>query len=243
MGLFTSKIAAGVVLGSFTLAGAGLVFTGTGTLQQATDFVKEAGSKLTQFEGNEKILVSKINTLRDSANSKINEANSIITGKKAEINKLNENIKSMTSEKDNLTADIASLKQDITGLQANLKDSNTNLEATRTALNTKTNEYNSKVAELNATKEKIANYEGLLKYAEQKAEEADKLVAQLEKEIQKANAEVKAHGEAVNSVKEQTKDDQPLSQKELDALDTTLKDVNSGAAETKPTGTGEGSTK
>jgi hypothetical protein len=40
MGLFTSKIAIGVLAGGFTLAGAGLLFNGSETLQNASNFVK-----------------------------------------------------------------------------------------------------------------------------------------------------------------------------------------------------------
>ena len=57
--------------------------------------------------------------------------------------------------------------------------------------------------------------------------EADKHVTQLENEMNKANTEVAAHGQVVDQVKTDTKDDQPLSQGEVDAIDTAIPNVNS----------------
>jgi hypothetical protein len=44
--------------------------------------------------------------------------------------------------------------------------------------------------------------------------------------MQKANDEVAAMGQEVEKVKEQTKDDQPLQSGDVDAIDTTVNDVN-----------------
>ncbi|QNK46592.1 hypothetical protein H7F28_14540 [Brevibacterium sp. PAMC23299] len=51
----------------------------------------------------------------------------------------------------------------------------------------KTTEYDAKVKELAAANNTIKNLITILKYAEEKAGQADKLVAELLKEIQKAN--------------------------------------------------------
>jgi hypothetical protein len=47
-------------------------------------------------------------------------------------------------------------------------------------------------------------------------------VAQLEGELKKANDEVAAMGEEVDKVKEATKDDQPMTGDEVNAVDTTV---------------------
>jgi chromosome segregation ATPase len=71
MGIFTSKIFIGVIAGGFTLAGAGLLFTGADTLKDASEYVKDASTRLVQFEENEAILVGKISSLRENANQEI----------------------------------------------------------------------------------------------------------------------------------------------------------------------------
>ncbi|WP_144551310.1 hypothetical protein [Peribacillus simplex] len=65
-----------------------------------------------------------------------------------------------------------------------------NHQATKDQLAIKTTEYNAKVKELAATNNTIKNLNATLKYVEEKAGQADKLVAELVKEVQKANKEV-----------------------------------------------------
>jgi hypothetical protein len=71
MGLFTSKIAIGVLAGGFTLAGAGLLFNGSETLKNASNFVKDAGNKITQYESNENSLLSKLIYLKQMLTLKL----------------------------------------------------------------------------------------------------------------------------------------------------------------------------
>lgn len=227
MGLFTSKIAIGVLTGGFTLAGAGLLFSGSETLQNASNFVKDAGNKITQYESNENSLLSKFNTLKTDASSKITTANATISDKKAEIANLTGQVNDLTSQKADLESQITTLGTQIAGLQSDLKTSNDDLASTQAALTEKTNQYNGKVAELNKANKTIVELTKLLTYAKDKAVEADKHVTQLELEMKKANEEVAAHGVIVDEVKEQTKDDSPMSSEEVDALDTAITDVDS----------------
>ncbi|MDM5214622.1 hypothetical protein QUF94_24860 [Peribacillus sp. NJ4] len=61
-----------------------------------------------------------------------------------------------------------------------------------------------------------------LKYAEEKAKQADKLVAELEKEIEKANKEVEKHGKEVEKVKTKSEAAEPMTKEEVDAIDITI---------------------
>lgn len=227
MGLFTSKIAIGVLAGGFTLAGAGLLFTGSETLQNASSFVQQAGNKITQFEVNENSLLDKIATLKSDANSKIEVANAKIAEKKVKIGELEGQISSLTSEKEALMAEVASLESEITGLQAELNTANANLASTQAALDEKTAQYDAKVAELNKANKTIAELNNLLVWAKNKAVEADKHVTELEGELQQANTEVATHGEVVEQVKTETEGAEPLTQEEVDAVETDTIDVDS----------------
>jgi chromosome segregation ATPase len=227
MGLFTSKIAIGVLTGGFTLAGAGLLFSGSETLQNASLFVKDAGSKIIQYESNETNLLTKFNALKTDASSKITTANTTIADKKAEIDNLTGQVNDLSTQKADLESQIASLGSQIDSLKADLAKSNGDLETTKTALVEKTAQYDQKVADLKKANHTIAELTKLLTYAKDKAVEADKHVTQLEGELKKANDEVAAHGQVVDQVKEETKDDAPMASGDVDALDPTVPAVDS----------------
>jgi chromosome segregation ATPase len=218
MGLFTSKIFAGVLAGGFTLAGAGLLFTGHNTLQDANAFVKDSSNKLVQFESNEGSLLSKLNLVKTDANSKIATANGVIADKKQELADL-------TAKKEALEGQITSLQSDITSLQGQLDSTKGDLDSTKKALSDKTAQYDAKVAELAKANATIKQGEQLLQYAYQKAQEGDKLVSQLEGELKKANDDVAETGKVVDQAKQDTKDSQPLTSDEVNAVDTTTSDV------------------
>lgn len=218
MGFFTSKIFAGVLGTGFTLAGAGLVFTQTETLNHIKDFAHESSAKIVQYEANEQALLDKINVLKTNANSKIADANNTIDANKKEIAELED-------KKAQLESQISSLQSDINSLQSQLDSTSGDLASTKQALEDKTNQYNAKVAELNKANDTIKKYKELANYAYNKAKEADKHVTQLEGEVQKANAEVADTGKVVDQAKDQTKDDQPLSQDEVDGINTNVDSV------------------
>jgi chromosome segregation ATPase len=227
MGLFTSKIALGVLAGGFTLGGAGLLFTGSDTLQNASNFVKDAGNKIVQYQSNQDALLGKINTLKSDATSKINTANATITVKQSKINDLQGQITQLQTDKSALESQVSTLQGQIKDLQDQLTKANGDLDATKKSLADLTNQYNQKVAELNKANQTICNLQKELQDFKDKAVQADKFVAQLEGEVQKANTEVAAHGQVVDQVKEQTKDDKPMTSDQIDAIDTTTPDVNS----------------
>ncbi|MET3321556.1 UNVERIFIED_ORG: hypothetical protein ABIC97_004659 [Peribacillus simplex] len=56
----------------------------------------------------------------------------------------------------------------------------------------------------------------------EKAGQADKLVAELVKEVQKANKEVEKHGKEVEKVKTKTEAAEPMTKEEVDAKDITI---------------------
>lgn len=226
MGLFTSKIVVGVLAGGFSLAGAGLLFDGSATLENASNYVKDAGSRLTQYESNENSLLAKFNTLKTNANANIEAANTTISNKKAEITQLQGQLNDISAKKAELETQIETLNSQIASLQADLQKSNSDLDATKTALANKTAQYDQKVAELNKANKTIVELTKVLAYVKEKAVEADKHVTQLEGELQKANTEVAAHGEVVEQVKTETESDQPLTSGEVDAIDTTVDEVD-----------------
>jgi chromosome segregation ATPase len=230
MGIFTSKIITGVIAGGFTLAGAGLLFSGSDTLHNATSFVKDAGARLAQYEQNENTLIGKIGAVKADASTKLASANETIDN-------LNGQITTLSNEKATLQSTVDGLKSDIDGLKASIADLNAKLAAeqgdhakTKAALDAKTAEYDAKVKELGtanaslaAANKKIADYEAAARVALEKAKEADQHITQLEGEVQKANAEVADHGRVVDEVKADTSADQPLDQADIDAIDTTVK--------------------
>lgn len=218
MGLFTSKIALSVIAGGgITLGALGLTFGGTETLQKATSYVQDAGERLLQFKENEENLLNKFGALKADAGTKISNA-------KAEIKKLEGEKAALQTNVTSLQAEVDSLKIEISELKVSLQTEKDNHAATQAALDTKTNEYNTKVSELETANKKIADLNTAIKVAEEKMGEADVLVKQLEDEIKKANEEVDAHGKVVEQEKAETEDAEPITQEEIDALDTTVGD-------------------
>lgn len=225
MGLFTSKIAVGLMAGSVTLGGLGLLFTGTDKLEQASQYVQETTAKITQYEANENSLLNKVTAVKSDADSKITNANAVIAGKKEVIAQKEEMIVTLESAKSTLENEVATLKSEIVALEADLAQANGDLEATRTALAEKTAQYDAKVVELNKANKTIAELNNLLVWAKNKAVEADKHVAELEGELQKANQAVDAHDAVVKQAKTDTADKAPMTQEEVDSVDTSTEDV------------------
>lgn len=226
MGLFTSKIAIGVLTGGFSLGSASLLFTGTETLHNATTYVKEAGTNLIEFKGNEQTLLAKIGLVKENANDKIESANTIIADQKAEIINLKSQVSQLTADKENLINEVAQLKSDISELKTKLVKSNKDLEATKAALAVKTKEYELKSAQLKVAGATILGLQKSLEHALAKAKEVDAHVAELESQLQQANKEIAEHGKVVELVKEETKDATPLSADEIEAIDTELTEVD-----------------
>lgn len=237
MGIFTSKIAIGILAGGFTLAGAGLLFTGSDTLSNASTFVSNAGERLMQYDQNEDALKGKIGVIKTNANSKISTANVAISGLETDKATLSTEIVGLNTEIEGLNTDIAALKVEIEDLKVKLATEKTDHVATKKLLSDKTKEYNAKVAQLNITKGLLdvankANAALIKTLAEltEQAVKADKLVAELEGEIQQANEEVAAHGAVVEAVKATTETAQPSTQAEIDAIDITLDEVVIGGS-------------
>lgn len=226
MGLFASKIGIGVLAGSFSLGAAGLLFSGSETLQNASNFVKDAGNRLVQFEDNENSLLNKISLVKTDANSKIDTANGIIAENKKAITDLKSQIDTLKTEKTALEEQVKNLQAEIATLQADLEKSNSDLASTRAALDEKTKQYDAKVVELNAANKKIKELNDLLHWAYTKSKEADKHVLELEGELQQANQEVDAHGKVVDETKAKTEGAQPVSKEEVDAIGTELNAVD-----------------
>ena len=253
MGLFSSKIFAGVLVGGFSLLGAGLYFNGTDELNDAEKYVKDASSRLIQYESNENELLAKLSRLKGDANSRIEAANAIIESKDSSIKEKLAAIEVLNEEKATLQNNITALNQTVASLQTALKDAETalnsntdqlkNLQAqydakvseleTLTVQLTKSQndykvlqtQYEAKTAELTAANSKINELNQFLQYAYDKAKEGDKHVKELEKELEKANKEVEKLAKVVSSERSKSQDAQPLTQAELNAIDTALKEV------------------
>lgn len=223
MALFTSKIFVGVMASSaVTLGGLGLLFNGSETLQNASNDVKDFSKKLVQFEDNEKSLMDKIGAIKVNASE-------ALSGKDAEIAKHEETIKTLTSDRDfwknnsgELELTVTKLNEDIATLQTQLKTETDKHEETKAQLATKTEELKVAQADLAKAKKELANLNALLQEALKKAQQGDKLVQELEGEIKKANEEVAEHGKAVEEAKKQTESVEPLTEEEIDAIDTTV---------------------
>lgn len=237
--LFKSKIITGVLAGGFTLGAAGLLFTGTDTLEKASDFVRDAGGKISQYEQNENALLEKIGLLQTDASGKIQEANATIEDLNVQIDNLDrqktsleENIEDLKTEITNLNTDIAALekfledekdahnitKEELETAQANYDEAIRSLEAKEAELEEANNQ-------LAAITEERNTLQQTLEYAVVKAEEGDKLIEDLEGEVQKANQQVEAHGNIVDQVESDTADDQPLTEEEIESIPTEIDDV------------------
>lgn len=225
MPVFSSVIFKGVVVGGFSLAAAGLIFTGTQDLKDASEYVKKTTAKIVQYEISENSLLEKVGVVKAEADEKIGKANDVITSKNNEIEEQLAQINELNGKKTQLETEIAGLQSDITNLNASLTQANTDLDATRTALANKTAAYDAKVAELRRANDTIAEYVRLAQEAYAKAQEADRHVKQLESEVQKANAEVAAHDAVVDQAKVDTAGKDAMTNEELDAVDTTTEEV------------------
>lgn len=250
MGFFASKVGAGILAGTLTvgtMGTAGLLFTGSDTLDNATTFVQEAGAKITGYEASENSLIGKITNLRDDANNKISTAN-------AEIDSLEVNVADLESQKtelegtvetlqgtvSTLEAQIADLSAEVSGLQASLQAEQEAHASTQASLDTKTAEYEAKVAELSAKQaelegvqaqltsanETIVKLNHSINWAINKSKEADAIVVELEAQLDQANSEVQAHGDVVDTVKAETDASQPMTAEEIEAIDTSLEEVS-----------------
>jgi chromosome segregation ATPase len=218
MGLFTSKIFLGVIAGGFTLAGAGLVFTGHDTLQNANSYVQDASAKLVQFQSNQDSLVGKIGQLKTDSNTKITAANGTIAQD-------NQAISDLTAKKADLESQLAAIQTNITALQGQLASATGDLATTKKALDDETAKYNSTQDQLNKANATIQQDEEAAQDALAKSKQADGLVAQLEGEIQKANADVAQTGQVVDKAKQDTQNVKPMTNDEVGAVDTTTVNV------------------
>ena len=214
MGLFSSKIIGAVAAGSgVTLLGLGLLFNGSETLEKATNYVNESGHKILQYEKNENDLIAKIGLIKENAQAdsqenreRIAQLESQKSQLEATVNGLNENIVRLTTE--------------INELKATLNKEQTDHQGTKEQLAIKTAELDATQAELRKIKQDIADIAKRLQDALKKVKEGDRLVTELEGEVQKANAEVKAHGDVVDENKIKTKDAVPMTPEEIEAIGT-----------------------
>lgn len=238
MPLFTSKIAAGILAGGFTLGAAGLLFVGADKLEDASNYVKETTLELIQFEENENTLLEKISALKKNANEIVNAKNIKIGELEGDKAQLESDKLALEGQIDGLDAEIIGLEADIKKLQGDLAVETTNHAATKKALDEKTAAYNAKVNELASMKAQRDNLQNLLNYAQAKATEADKLVTELEGEVQKANAAVKKHTDIVAAEKAKAAVAEPTAKGKIDAISTTVGDK--GVAPVGPVNGGPG---
>lgn len=222
MGYFSSKIGATLLVGTVSLGSLGLYFTGSETLQDATKYVKDAGNRLVQFENNEEALLNKIGTVKEDANIVIDGKNVSIKSLEGDVTRLQGTISDLEGQKGQLEKDIEGLSAQIVTLQSSLDKETADHEATQGQLDRVTADRDAKAKELKTAKDTIVKLNNLIVWAEGKAKEADKVVAELEGEVLKANAEVETHGEVVDEVEGQTVDSVPMTQEEIDAIDTTI---------------------
>jgi chromosome segregation ATPase len=239
MGLFTSKIINGVIAGGFTLGGAGLLWGGHDTLQNANQFVQDSGAKITQYASNEGSLLNKIGMIKADASGKITTANNTIADLHNQVATLNTQISTLTDEKAQLTSQVSDLQTQVKTLQGQITDLQNQLATANNKnadlqkqLDAKTADYNAKVAELQTANDnlakanqKINDMQAALNYAQQKASEADKQVTQLEGEMNKANADATETGKVVDKVKADTQGDKPMTNDDLNKVDTSTPDV------------------
>lgn len=201
--------------GTITLGGLGLLFTGTDKLDDIKDFASDASSRLVQFEDNENSLLEKLGLIKEDAKSKL-------TASAAQIKELEKQKGELDGTVEGLNGQITDLNTQIAGLKESLTKEQGDHTKTKVELAKKTEEYNAKVTELEVAKKTQKELEGMLKLAYEKSQEGDKLVKQLEGELEKANAEVDVANQAVEAEKAKATEANPLTQEEIDAISTTV---------------------
>lgn len=217
MGLFSSKIGIAVLAGgTISLGALGLLFNGSETLEEASSFVRDSANKIVQYEANENNLVGKISTIKANA-----EANS--QAQQARIAQLQSDKAGLQETVRGLEGNVTTLTAEVERLTTTLNTEKGDHQATKDQLAIKTAELTQAKTDLAKAQKQIKDLNGTLNWAQQKAAQADKLVGELEVEVQKANAQVDAHGNVVDEKKEATKDAVPMTQEEIDAIETDVK--------------------
>lgn len=174
--IFGSKIVAGVLAGStFTLAGAGLLWAGGGTIDGAKQVLVDTKDKIFNYEQNENTLLGKLATLKKNADETIQKANGLISSKNAAIADLDTKNGALTDANGELSknkADLEAAKKALEEEKTKLTGHNGELEASIVSLNSQLDE---QIKTLESTKVELQNNKDALtkKDGEYKALESE----------------------------------------------------------------------
>lgn len=243
MGLITGKIAALAIAGTVAV---GVTFTGTGTIDAVKSQLGNLGNKISQYEASENNLLGKITGLKVSANEKIGQANKTIFEQAQQIesltnknNDLNTLVKKYEGEIKNLKAELANLKAanssqfkiilametELNKVKAELKATKQELVQVKDALKIVQAAHGQAVADLAHLQ---AKYDALTKELENEKADNASNKAESERangEVQKANEAVEGLGVKSSEVEGATNGLNPMTQEEVDAIDTKIEDV------------------
>lgn len=243
MGLITGKIAALAIAGTVAV---GVTFTGTGTIDAVKSQLGNLGNKISQYEASENNLLGKITGLKVSANEKIGQANKTIFEQAQQIesltnknNDLNALVKKYEGEIKNLKAELANLKAanssqfkiilameaELNKVKAELKATKQELAQVKDALKIVQAAHGQAVADLAHLQ---AKYDALTKELENEKADNASNKAESERangEVQKANEAVEGLGVKSSEVEGATNGLNPMTQEEVDAIDTKIEDV------------------
>ncbi|MGZ9868157.1 hypothetical protein ACU3L3_07020 [Priestia endophytica] len=238
---------------AIAVAGGSLyVWAGAPGLEEAGVYMQDTAKKIEQYENGQTALEQIIANLKANSNVQIAKANGIIEGKNGTIaglegdkTELAEQISTLNLENESLKETLESTK---TELDKAVKDGELKAgeaEALRVELDSKIKELETataKVAELTNQNEELkaqvatlteqnAKLKETIAWGTEKVKEADKKVADLENELNKANADAAKLEATTNEAKAETQDKEPLTEEEINAIDTTLEEVTDGQSQ------------
>jgi chromosome segregation ATPase len=252
-GFKSSLFAKVFVIGGLAAGGTGLyVWAGAPGLEEAGIYMQDTAKKIEQYENGQTALEQIIANLKANSNTQIAKANGIISDKNGAIAGLEGDKTELAEQISTLNIENASLKEALETQKAELdkavKDGElkaAEAEALKAELNGKIEELDTataKVAELTSKNTELqakvdsltaqnAKLKETIAWGTEKVKEADKKVADLENELNKANADAAKLEATTNEAKTETQDKEPLTEEEINAIDTTLEEVTDGQSQ------------
>lgn len=213
------------VAGSAFAANAGLIFKGTTTVDIVGTQLIGLDSKVQAYEQNEQVLLAKISDVQATAIQRITAANELLSNLRATLNAasvenagLRTDITGLEAQISELEVSLATLQVSFTNLEGENKNLKESLEMTIAAVQLLVKQNAGLATEIVAKNTEIGAQSAEI--TKQKAE-VDRLTAQLNK----ANDKIKELEVISATVASSTYGNVPLTSVEIDAIDTTVPNV------------------
>lgn len=213
MGLISGKVAAVALTGTLALGTVGFTFTGGETVDKVKAQLEELKNKVVQYEVVENSLLSKIGLIKSNAEASLTDANNKIVSAKTEINNLKASKSFLEKQIQKLNAEIIGLKADLATANETIAEKEEEIATLESELSRVSGELNELQAQYDSL---LAEYEALVAENETNKSEAERANA----EVEKANAKVAELEGKFQTVKDATQDHKPLTNEELDAIET-----------------------